>query len=62
MATKKVITVEVSPNTTLTGPDGMLRRAGETFDVADDDTVRQWVTAGWAVKVPAAATRKKAAT
>ncbi len=49
----KKITVEVSPNTTITSADGVLHRAGDRFDVADDDTVRQWLTAGAAVKVPA---------
>ncbi len=51
---KKVITVVVALNTTLVDGDGVLRRAGDRFDVADDDTSRQWMSAGWVVKVPPA--------
>jgi hypothetical protein len=39
------------PNTTLTGPDGTLHRAGDELEVADDDTAAWWLGAGVVAKV-----------
>jgi len=50
---KKVVTVKVSPNTTVIGPDGhTIYRAGDEFTIDDAATVAQWVAAGSVVKVP----------
>jgi len=60
MAKAKTVTVVVSPNTSVIGPDGVtVYRAGETFDVADDDTAAQWLTAGAVAKVSPAKRRSR---
>lgn len=46
------VTVRVSPNTSLIGPDGVtVYRAGDEFTVDDDETLAQWLSAGTVAKV-----------
>ncbi len=52
------VKVTVAPNVTITGSDGTIHRAGDVLDVADDDTVAQWLAAGTVTKVAARKARK----
>lgn len=47
------VTVEVSPNRSLVDAGGVSRRAGDRFEVVDDDTLAQWLSAGTVAEVRA---------
>jgi hypothetical protein len=53
------VKVKVAENVTVTASDGTVHRAGDVFEVPDDDTLAQWLAAGTVTKAAPKARKKK---